>query len=81
MTKMGPSPQWQVFRTLVVAVVLAGCGGGSAKKADDPPAKEKVTKRERAEQKRVRQRLQKSSLPRDMQRELEEAQRLLDEAD
>ena len=61
--------------------MLAGCGGSDPKPKPPAAAKPKLSKQERTEQKRVRERLRKSSLPKDMQRELEEAQRLLDEAD
>lgn len=64
---------------LAVVVVMAGCG--APEKQSGPPAGETVTERERAEQRRVRERLRESSLPEDLQRELNEAQRLLDEAD
>lgn len=63
---------------LLSAVVLAGCGGGPDKASPTP---KKVTKKERAERKRDRDRIDRSSLPPDAKRELKEAQDLLDDID
>lgn len=64
------------------ALALAGCGDGDKPTRTAPKTvRDNTTRSERAEQKRIHERLRKSSLPKDMQRELEEAQRLLDAAD
>lgn len=69
---------------LLGLAALAGCGGGTAK-PDAKPAPARVVKREKAERAErreraaARKRIRASALPADAQKELEEAQDLLDQ--